>query len=696
MKIAHKLGLLVGMLLAALFVSILVLALSLRSVSTGYDDLLDNQVHQAAQARVMQVEFKKQVQEFDRLLLQGDDPAIMKTTSAATKAYDDRVKQINRELLAQAHDSGVRASLAQFQAGHAALDSTYAAAQDAFVRSGSTNGLAVTGSISGQDVWPSDLIDIVVADYERNTARAVAAQQDAAGNLLRAIVVLSALLLALAAGAAIWVVRGIVRPVRALTDAALSAANDRLPRVVAEIGNLPADAPAPDLPAFRVTSRDELSDLATALTTLQSSAVDLALDQRQNELANAETLVNLGRRNQSLLTRTLSYVTELEREERDPELLGKLFRLDHLATRIRRNAESMLVLAGAEQTRTWTKPVAMEDVLRAALSEIEDYTRVTVQGVDAARVHGGVAADLAHMIAELLENATRFSPESHQVHILGRAVPFGYQLDIMDEGLGMSAEELAVANRRIELAGQERPDTKVLGHHVVGRLARRRGIRVRLVPSPTTGVVAQLLVPQALLSAPLAAEPVEDASVAELEAAEATVAESPAGAPPAESQPAESQPVARPDVTVLTEIPRPGAPAPAPAPVETYPAAAPVAQQVAQPVPAYPVAAPVAEAAPAADVPGGLPAQRASALGAFFGGERGAAAAGDDGSGGLPGRRVRGAQLPDLGDSEEIPVPQRDPSSIGRQLSGLQASTARARHEASAAGQTGNNDTQGS
>ncbi len=108
----------------------------------------------------------------------------------------------------------------------------------------------------------------------------------------------------------------------------------------------------------------------------------------------------------------LTYVTELEHNERDADVLDKLFRLDHLTTRIRRNAESLLVLAGAKQTRTWSQPIAIDDVLQAALSEIEEYTRVTIHHVDTARVHGGVAADLTHMIAELLENATRFSPRT--------------------------------------------------------------------------------------------------------------------------------------------------------------------------------------------------------------------------------------------------------------------------------------------
>jgi hypothetical protein len=180
------------------------------------------------------------------------------------------------------------------------------------------------------------------------------------------------------------------------------------------------------------------------------------------------------------------------------------------------------------------------------------------------------------MIAELLENATRFSPRAHQVHVLGRVVPFGYQLDIMDEGLGMGEEELAPANRRIELAGQERTDTKVLGHHVVGRLARRRGIRVRLIPSPTPASSPQLMVPQALLSSPLPAERPREAPVAEAAAGPGQPVAERAGrpSPPAarRGHGAHRDPrwTTRPRAAPVAPGARPVAAAPVAAPAEAY------------------------------------------------------------------------------------------------------------------------------
>ncbi|HZA79316.1 MAG TPA: ATP-binding protein, partial [Acidimicrobiales bacterium] len=215
-----------------------------------------------------------------------------------------------------------------------------------------------------------------------------------------------------------------------------------------------------------------------------------------------------------LLGRQLDFITELETNEISPDTLGNLFRLDHLATRMRRNAESLLVLAGVEPPRKWAAPVRLTDVIRAALGEVEDYQRVTVQGVEPATVVGAAAADLAHLLAELIENALVFSPPDQNVEVRGRFRPgvgrgrdgeperHGvYTLAIIDSGLGMTAADIEAANRR--LAGAESftiAPSKYLGHYVAGNLASRHGIGVRLDNSPGNGITATVNIPPALLT----------------------------------------------------------------------------------------------------------------------------------------------------------------------------------------------------
>ena len=219
----------------------------------------------------------------------------------------------------------------------------------------------------------------------------------------------------------------------------------------------------------------------------------------------ADSFVNLGRRNQNLLGRQLDFITELESKEADPDTLASLFRLDHLATRMRRNAESLLVLAGIEPPRQWAAPVRVTDVVRAALGEVENYERVTVRGIDPATVQGSAAADLAHLLAELIENALVFSPPDQTVEIRGAAQragqSAGYTLAIMDSGLGMPPADIEAANRR--LAGVESftvAPSKYLGHYVAGNLAARHGIRVHLRSSPGTGIIASVELPPAILT----------------------------------------------------------------------------------------------------------------------------------------------------------------------------------------------------
>jgi signal transduction histidine kinase len=302
-----------------------------------------------------------------------------------------------------------------------------------------------------------------------------------------------------------WLVsRSITRPLRSLTAQAQAMAGDRLPRAVMEVLQTPLgeDVAVPQVEPVRVKSRDEVVEVARALNTVQDTALGLAVEQAMLRRNIADSFVNLGRRNQNLLVRQLDFITSLERVETDPDVLANLFRLDHLATRMRRNAESLLVLAGVEPPRRWANPVPVTDVVRAALGEVEDYQRVAVRSMDAATVVGSITTDLAHLMAELMENALVFSPDGQLVDIRGHArADGGYTIGVIDTGTGMPPDAIETANRR--LAGSESftvAPSKYLGHYVAGNLAVRHGIRVGLAPTTgSRGITARIELPPDLL-----------------------------------------------------------------------------------------------------------------------------------------------------------------------------------------------------
>jgi signal transduction histidine kinase len=296
--------------------------------------------------------------------------------------------------------------------------------------------------------------------------------------------------------------RSITRPLKSLTRQARAMADERLPQAVEQVLETPLgeDVVVPEVEPIRVETRDEVADVAKVLNVVQERALDLAVSQAVLRRNIADSFVNLGRRNQNLVGRQLDFITELEREEHDPDTLESLFRLDHLATRMRRNAESLLRLAGGEPSSAWDGPLTILDVVRGALGEIEDYTRVELRHVESAAVGAGVAADLSHALAELLENALSYSPPGEPVEVRGRRTPDGYLLAIIDNGVGMSEEDLAQANTR--LAGEESftvAPSKYLGHYVAGHLTSRLGIKVHLQSGAADGVTARVEIPASLL-----------------------------------------------------------------------------------------------------------------------------------------------------------------------------------------------------
>lgn len=340
----------------------------------------------------------------------------------------------------------------------------------------------------------SDLVDKLVAKKEKSTedfvTRVIVLLAASVGSLLL-IVLITAYL----------VRRSIVRPIRALSERARRVADTDLPTAVHKLQTLPADAPKPEIQQFVVSTHDELADLSASFNSVQNAALDLAVEQAVARRTVSDNLVNIARRTQTLLGRSLTALSDMEQSERDPETLENLFHLDHLSTRMRRNAQSLLVLAGAEQNRLWSPPVPVGDVVRAAVSEIESYARVELGDLGAGAVQGALAPDVAHLLAELLENATHFSPPSSKVMVVGRTFPDGHQIAIVDYGIGMSVPELQEANSALRRHSDfASTSSRMLGFQVVARIANKHGIDVILAQTAgATGVTAIVKLPSSVL-----------------------------------------------------------------------------------------------------------------------------------------------------------------------------------------------------
>lgn len=315
---------------------------------------------------------------------------------------------------------------------------------------------------------------------------------------------------------ALLAARTIARPLASIAAEASDIALRRLPAAVAAAQSASMN-PQWTPPALTVPPRatTEMRAMAGALSLVQDTAVSLATEQAVLRRNTTASLVNLGRRNQNLLRRQLGFISRLESEEADPTALANLFELDHLATRMRRNAESLLVLVGESSPRGWSASVAMADVIRAATAEVEDYRRVALRRLDDGLLAGARVAELAHILAELLENALTFSPPDVDVELFGRRTRDHYLVAIIDYGVGMSETDLASANAR--LRGEQQflaAPARFLGHYVVGALAERLGVEVSVSASPVSGVTALVTVPIALLVDPTALDSDRSAATA--------------------------------------------------------------------------------------------------------------------------------------------------------------------------------------
>jgi signal transduction histidine kinase len=316
------------------------------------------------------------------------------------------------------------------------------------------------------------------------------------------------LLLLLVALVSTIVARSLIRPLRKLRADALDVAGNRLPEMVRRLSQSEGADEGVEIEPIGVTSTDEIGEVARAFDQVHREAVRLAADEAMLRGNLNAMFINLSRRSQSLIERQLSLIDSLEQSEQDSGRLSSLFRLDHLATRMRRNSENLLVLAGHEVTRRWTQPVALVDVLRAAISEIEQYERVVLNVQPGIVVVGQAVNDVVHLVAEIVENATTFSPEDTQVYISGQPLSSGgVLLDITDNGVGISDQEISHANWRldnppvVDVAVSRR-----MGLFVVGRLAARHGVRVRLRHAQVGGLTALIWLPDTV-AAPEVAPP---------------------------------------------------------------------------------------------------------------------------------------------------------------------------------------------
>ncbi|MEH1167543.1 nitrate- and nitrite sensing domain-containing protein [Micromonospora sp. CPCC 205539] len=283
--------------------------------------------------------------------------------------------------------------------------------------------------------------------------------------------------------------------------AALELADHRLPDVVTRLRRGEQVDVAREAPPLEY-GHDEIGEVGRAFTKVQRTAVQAAVDEVTLRRGLNEVFLNIARRSQSLVHRQLALLDKMERRAEDPDELAELFQVDHLSTRLRRHAEDLVILAGSAPGRGWRNPVAMVDVIRGASSEVEAYDRVDITAVHPAGVLGRAVGDVIHLLAELIENATAFSPPDTRVTVTGEQVANGYALEITDRGLGMSDAALESANVRLASSPEFDPTQSArLGLFVVARLAARHGVKVRLRPSGDGGVTAVVLVPSDLVTA---------------------------------------------------------------------------------------------------------------------------------------------------------------------------------------------------
>ncbi|WP_374771027.1 nitrate- and nitrite sensing domain-containing protein [Streptomyces sp. NBC_01463] len=375
-------------------------------------------------------------------------------------------------------------------------------AEDKLIAQGATRDSRALDAARWQQVAPPVLDRLANDSTEMNNRFQDRGRPAGYGVLIKAGVagVLGFLALLVSVFVSVRIGRELVRDLSRLRKDAHEVSGVRLPSVMRRLAageQVDVETESPHLSY----ERDEIGQVGQALNTLQRAAVEAAVKQADMRRGVSEVFVNLARRNQVLLHRQLTLLDTMERRTENTDELADLFRLDHLTTRMRRHAEGLVILSGAAPSRQWRKPIQLMDVVRAAVAEVEDYERIEVRRLPRIGVGGPAVADLTHLIAELLENATVFSPPHTAVQVHGEQVANGFTLEIHDRGLGMPPEVLLDANLRLaETPEFELSDTDRLGLFVVSRLAQRQNVRVSLQTSPYGGTTAVVFIPAPLLT----------------------------------------------------------------------------------------------------------------------------------------------------------------------------------------------------
>ncbi|MCX8562771.1 ATP-binding protein [Mycolicibacterium mucogenicum] len=350
-----------------------------------------------------------------------------------------------------------------------------------------SQSIQTTSGIAGR-LLDSVSANVVSAVDDQATAKRTEAIRDSA--IVGAVMVLALLIV-------LYMARTLIRPLRRLRTSALKVAHEDLVRELDEVRS-GADVTVRPLP---VQSTEEIGQVAHAVDELHEQAVLLAGEQARLQLQVSDMFETLSRRSRSLIDQQLTVIDQLERDEQDPQRLAKLFRLDHLAARMRRNGANLLVLAGTNVPHEQGEPVPVTDVINAAASEVEDYTRVVIVAAPETEIHGSIAGDLVHMMAELLDNALRYSPPTSEVQVSAVHAPNGaLVIEVGDGGLGMTEADLRMANSRLRSGGEVNTYTaRHMGLFVVGRLATQHGLVVRLRDTvegdPDSGTTAGIYVP---------------------------------------------------------------------------------------------------------------------------------------------------------------------------------------------------------
>ncbi|MEV6811080.1 nitrate- and nitrite sensing domain-containing protein [Micromonospora sp. NPDC051296] len=371
--------------------------------------------------------------------------------------------------------------------------------------------------------------DVVLAGGDDLVERATPV---AAGVIVRLVLAggLGLLAVIVSVVASATTARALAQQLQRLRDAAFQLADERLPSVVERLGRGEKVDVAKETSPLQFGA-DEIGQVGRAFNAVQETAIRTAVEQAELRRAVREVFLSLARSNQSLVHRQLTLLDSMERREHDAEELEDLFRVDHLATRMRRNAENLIVLCGSTPDRAWQRSVPMVDVIRSAVGEIEEYSRVTVLPIGGVSLAGRAVGDVIHLLAELIENGLSFSPPHTSVEVRGQLVANGYAIEIEDRGLGMTEVDLAAANHRIvDRAELNLADASRLGLYVVSRLIDRHEVRVQLKESAYGGTTAVVLIPSTLIIA----DGAEPGDLSEIRAETSAPATGPAPAGPGE------------------------------------------------------------------------------------------------------------------------------------------------------------------